>query len=705
MQFDSFNKINYDLIKEKLNNAKVVRLSKKQPSYIDISASFDTETTSTYMNDEKFAFMYVWQFGIDGYYCYGRTWGQFLVFCSRLKQLVNLSDDKRLIIYIHNLSFEFQFFRKYFKWSDVFATDKREPIKALTTLGIEFRDSLILSGYKLENVAKNLTSHKVKKLVGDLDYSKIRNKLTTFTKEELGYMLNDVVILVDYIDEQREQYGNIAKIPLTNTGRVRQLARKNCYSHGYLKYREIMDILTLDDKTYTELKEAFAGGFTHANPDKVGKTFNNVSSIDFTSSYPTVMISEKYPMSKAFNWVYTNMNDFLDLCKKRLVIFQVEFTNLIAKENYSFDNYLSKSRGFKDQCELIVENNGRVYSARKFTQVMTNIDFEIVRKMYDWDNIKISRVKYFYKHYLPTPIIETIVDLYKKKTTLKGVTGKTSEYMHAKGMLNSMYGMSVTDIVRDQTIYTASNGWGQEPADVKEQIKTYNEKRNRVLFYAWGVFVTAYARRNLFTGILSVKDDYIYSDTDSIKMLNYDKHKNYVENYNKEIRAKLSEALFYHNLPKDSLEPKTVKGVKKPLGVWDFEGTYKKFKTLGAKKYIYEDENGELETTIAGLPKKNGKAYLLKISNNDMNKVFENFNPSFSVPKEFTGKLLSTYIDEEKSFLVKDYQGHVTRETALSSTHLEPTSFTINFSETFANFLQSIGNGTFIKDKYKDLGA
>src|SRR5699024_3867762 len=116
MQFDSFNKINYDLIKEKLNNAKVVRLNKKQPSYIVISASFDTETTSTYINDEKFAFMYVWQFGIAGYYCYGRTWGQFLVFCRRSQQIADLSDDKRLIIYIHNLSFEFQFFRKYFKW-------------------------------------------------------------------------------------------------------------------------------------------------------------------------------------------------------------------------------------------------------------------------------------------------------------------------------------------------------------------------------------------------------------------------------------------------------------------------------------------------------------------------------------------------------------------------------------------------------------
>src|SRR5699024_12481922 len=114
-------------------------------------------------------------------------------------------------------------------------------------------------------------------------------------------------------------------------------------------------------------------------------------------------------MSKDFEWDFSNMNYFLDLCKKRLVIFQVEFTNLIAKENYIFDNYLSKSRGFKDQCELIVENNGRVYSVRKFIQVMTNKDFEIVQEMYECDNINITRVKYFHKHYLSTPIIETIV--------------------------------------------------------------------------------------------------------------------------------------------------------------------------------------------------------------------------------------------------------------------------------------------------------
>lgn len=701
MQFDDFLNIKWDLLKQKLNKAEAVRSSKKQPLYLNISSAFDTETTSMYQGKEKFAFMYVWQFALDGYYCYGRTWEQFLTLCIFLQKYGKLNKDRRLIIYIHNLSFEFQFFRKYFKWVDVFATDKREPIKALTSFGIEFRDSLILSGYKLETLAKTLTNHKVKKLVGDLDYTKIRNKLTTFTEKEKGYMQHDVVILNDYEDEQREQYGNVSKIPLTNTGRVRALARSNCFK-DFRKYHEIMNILQLDAETYKELKQAFAGGFTHANPHRVGKTYKNVTSIDFTSSYPTVMIAEKYPMSRAFNYTYKGYNDFLKLCKKYLVIFQVEFKNLVTKEGYDFDNYLSKSRGFKDKCKMIVENNGRVWSARKFTTVMTNIDFNIVRKVYEWDAIKITRVKYFYKHYLPQPFVKTIVELYRAKTKLKGIPSKHAFYMHSKGMLNSTYGCSVTDIVRDVISYT--DEWKKEPADVQKQIADYNKNRNRFLFFAWGVFVTAYARANLWSGLLSIKDDYLYSDTDSIKFLNWNKHKKYVYDYNQKIQKKLETALFYQHLPKDSLKPKTVKGVVKPLGVWDNEGTYDLFKTLGAKKYIFY-MNGQLETTIAGLPKKSGHDYLLKISHNDINEVFKNFNTTFSVPAKYTGKLLSTYIDEPKSFLVKDYQGHVIRETALSATHLEPTSFTINFSEVFKEFLQSIGNGTFIKTRYKNYGA
>ena len=55
-----------------------------------------------------------------------------------------------------------------------------------------------------------------------------------------------------------------------------------------------MKSLTISSaKEYQELKQAFAGGFTHANPHHVGKVFRNVGSIDFTSSYPTVMMNKE----------------------------------------------------------------------------------------------------------------------------------------------------------------------------------------------------------------------------------------------------------------------------------------------------------------------------------------------------------------------------------------------------------------------------
>lgn len=275
-------------------------------------------------------------------------------------------------------------------------------------------------------------------MIGDLDYSLIRNSKTKFTEKEKGYMLNDVRILIAYIDEQREQYGDIAHIPLTNTGRVRDLVRKKCFGSDYksrMKYLSAIQNLNLTVDDYNELKQAFAGGFTHANPNHVGKTLHNVQSIDFTSSYPTVMISEQYPNSSAQDYEFKNFKDFEKLLDTKLVIFEVEFKNIVS--SIDFDNYISKSRCYGYYG--LVENNGRVFSADTLKTTITNIDFDIIRQVYTWEDIKISHVKWFYKHYLPKPIIESIIELYQKKTTLKGVAGKEAEYMHAKGMLNSVY--------------------------------------------------------------------------------------------------------------------------------------------------------------------------------------------------------------------------------------------------------------------------
>ena len=693
MQFDNFNNIQWDTIHKKLSNAKFITIkeNKEDVQYLDLSLSFDTETTSTYIEPngikEKFAFMYVWQFGIDGYYCYGRTWEEFIHLCKFIQSSLNLNDEKRVIIFIHNLSFEFQFFRKYFDWLNVFATRSRNPIKALTSYGIEFRDSLILSGYKLANVAKNLTSHKIPKMVGDLDYSLVRTKDTTFSEKELGYMLNDVRILIAYIDEQREEYGDITKIPLTNTGRVRRFVRNECFKeksyHGKIKAQTIKD-----EQEYLTLKQAFAGGFTHANPNHVGKKYHNIASFDFTSSYPTVMIAEQYPCSKAIPQKWVNWERFNEINEKALQIFTVEFTGLQTK--VYFDNYISKNKCLDVKGEI--ENNGRIFSADYLKIIITSVDWDIIKQVYSWKTVKIFNQIAYYKDYLPKPIIQSILHFYKKKTTLKHVKGKEAEYMHGKGMLNSCYGMAVTDIVHDEEIYSGDQ-WSEQPADGQKEIDNYNKSYNRFLYYPWGVFVTAYARHNLWSGILEFKDDYIYSDTDSIKAKNYKNHMKYIEEYNQEITNKLEKCLDHYGIDKSELAPLDVDGIPHPLGLWDFEGVYKTFKTLGAKRYIVETSKGKLEITIAGLPKNKGRDYLLKISNNDMNKVFQNFTDKMKVPENDSGKMTAYYDDEEKSAIIKDYQGHYTKVTSRSSVHLSKASFEMTLASKFIKLLEMLADG------------
>lgn len=676
----------------------------KKNQYINIESGFDIETTSHKIEETKVAFMYIWQFGI-GYgnpVYYGRTWEEFIHLCEILRDHFELGAGKVLPVYVHNLGYEFQFMRKHFKHWDVFAVAERKPIKALALdYGIEFRDSYILSGYSLANTAKNLTKHNVIKMVGDLDYSLIRHQKTPLTAEEIGYCRNDIEIILAYINEEISHCGNVAKIPMTNTGRVRTYVRNNCYYRKadgtkagkgqYFRYRQIMEDLTIDVPTYVQLKTAFMGGFTHANANHSGKLLENVSSIDFTSSYPAVMVSEKFPMSRfrdAEN--IETLQDFENYCRLYAVVFNGRFTNI--RPRISQENYISESK-----CRNIrgaVINNGRINSAESITTTLTEIDYEIMSQCYEWDDLEIKDVKFAYKGYLPKAIIQSILNLYQNKTELKDVEGFEVEYLLSKGMLNSIYGMSVTDIIKDQSTYT--DEWGVDRVDVEEEIEDYNESKNRFLYYAWGIWVTAYARRNLWTGIIAVGNDYVYSDTDSLKILNYEKHLPYIEWYDSTIISKMRAMCRELRIDEKLLNPKTKEGVEKMLGIWDFEGTYSHFKTLGAKRYL-TNENGRLTLTVAGLSKQNGIAHLLEESKGDVLEVFERFTDSLYIPSSKTGKMTHTYIDDDYKFQITDYLGQVADVETLSGVHLENCDFTLSIATQYREFMQNLASGYIYK--------
>ena len=670
-------------------------IKSKDKIYYNLAMSFDIETSSfyedkngvIYTNDdyrklkntvkaEKKAIMYIWQFAIEDNVIIGRTWNDFLYFCKKLYDFLNLK-ERYIVVYVHNLSYEFQFICKWFNWIDIFADSERKPIKATTDTHFIFKCSYRLSGYSLEVLANNLKSHNIKKMVGDLDYNLIRNSKTPISKEELKYCENDVLIITSYIDEQINEFGNIEKIPLTQTGKVRRYVRKQCFQNK--EYQYFIKELTIEKPEYMLLKNAFMGGFTHCNAMYTNKICQNVTSYDFTSSYPTVLISEKYPMSKGKEVYITTETELLNLIKNYCVLVDLQFTNI--KTSFMYEQIISYSKCRNVKNPLI--NNGRIVQAETLTITCTDVDFLNIRDFYKWDSMKIGLCYIYKKDYLPKEFIKTILHLYKSKTELKGVDGKEVEYLHSKELLNSLYGMCVTSIVHDTVNFNGAE-WTTENGNLEEELKNYNTDKNRFLFYHWGVWCTAYARNNLYTGIKECKDDYIYSDTDSIKIFNADKHKMYFQKYNKWIVQKLEKCLKYHNIPLDYISPKTIKGETKTLGIWDFDGFYTDFKTLGAKRYIYRKDN-KISITVCGLSKKSGKEFI-----ENQQKPFLFFNDGMFVDCEHTGKMTHTYIDREIENIITDYLGNTAYYHEKSFIHLEKTDYLLSLSDMYIKYFMGV---------------
>lgn len=146
----------------------------------------------------------------------------------------------------------------------------------------------------------------------------------------------------------------------------------------------------------------------------------------------------------------------------------------------------------------------------------------------------------------------------------------------------------------------------------------------------------------------------------------------------------------YYGINYEELLPKTIKGIEKPLGVWDWEtkdNIYKKFKTLGAKRYmVYQGD--ELSITVSGVNKKQAVPYLREQYTID--DCFENFNDGLVIPEEFTGKLTHYYIDKEYKGTITDYKGVTTDYDSLSGIFLEPTAYNFDIQADYINFLKGM---------------
>ena len=440
--------------------------------------------------------------------------------------------------------------------------------------------------------------------------------------------------------------------------------------------------MRLSPQAYIAVQEAFAGGATHANPYTVGLALIGVGSNDLTSAYPSKQCLEYFPMSTPK--LVTPPPDEAELVnytEKFCCVIRAAFTNLNAK--IFWENPLSSSKCYP---EVYVQrtariNNGRIVSCHYLETTITELDYHTLLDFYTWDRMDILELWIYRRGYMPTPFIRGVLDLYEKKTVLKGDKEHALEYMISKNMLNACYGMTVTNIIRP--ILTYDNNMGflvPEAPNLVDEIEKYNKKYNRFLYYPWGVWVTAHVRRTLYRTILAVGADYVYSDTDSVKCLNQEAHKKVFERYNDFIMEAIQKAVDRTRIPYEKFSPTNAKGRSFPIGQWEFEGTYDRFKTLGRKRYLV-DESGKLAITVAGLNKG-----AVKYINRDGN-AFEEFRDGMEIPAEYAKRNILVPIDVEKTFKGRDYLGNYFEITPKSGAHISPSDYKMSLSEDFRRYL------------------
>lgn len=625
--------------------------------YMAIPIAFDIETSRVEGMDHAVLYHWQLQIGPDSQTVHGRDWESFdqliKLFLSALK------GRETVVIYVHNLSYEWQFLRTIYPFSqdEVFAVQPRKILKAtMYDRRIEFRCSYLLTNEGLGSWTKKMEVEHPKLDSEEYQHNLIRYPWTDLSEQELQYCRHDVLGLVEALIVQMNRDGDtLATIPLTSTGYVRRDAKHSLRLYS----RWAMLALQPDERLYRLLHTAFAGGNTHANRWYAGDILENVYSYDRSSSYPDVVVNDKFPMSPFKPWLELTTRELRRLRRldRALLIF-ARFENirlrdpLIGCPPISF----SKTTGCGNKCL----DNGRILWADWCELAFTDVDLRIYEDAYTWDNIVILQAYHARYDYLPVQLRMLAIDYYVRKTTLKGVDGKEQDYNLAKALLNAIFGMMAQDPCKQDSLF---NGVDFEPGPEDLPTKLAKNKGRAFLSYSWGIFVTALARYRLWEAIRAADSQeggytFVYCDTDSVKTTQpLDLSK-----YNAERIAASKANGAYADDPS---------GTTHYMGVFEYEGCYTSFATLGAKKYAYEDKKG-LHCTIAGVNKRHGADEL---------GALENFKPGFIFRR--AGGLESKYNDVvDETVIVDGHELHIG-----PNVFLKPSEYTLGITREYDDIL------------------
>ena len=351
-------------------------------SYNDVIIAADTETSKKKKNDVEYDkrgkkhivaypnHVVLWTVSVRVYGCnivtlYGRKPSDMVRCLARIHRTMN---GDKTIIYFHNWPYDYVYLRRFMfkKWGFPDKALNIKPHYPLFTYfknGIMIKDSLALAQRGLEKWSTDLDIEH-KKLVGQYNYNLIRSQFDNIPDDEIKYAEYDTVGLCECIDKTMEALNKrIYSIPYTATGIVREMVRKEGHKHNG---NDTFLRRALSFEQYLKALKVYHGGYTHGNRHKIGQIIKmppgkTVKCFDFASSYPFVLLSEKYPDTKFkptsnrdVAFILKNADSYAYMFKLVIVNYRIKSDNVVMPP-------ISLSK-----CEKIVNpvcDNGRVLSA------------------------------------------------------------------------------------------------------------------------------------------------------------------------------------------------------------------------------------------------------------------------------------------------------------------------------------------------------
>lgn len=527
----------------------------------------DFETTT----DEKDCRVWAYalcEIGHPENFIYGNSIDDFIKFCQNKKE--------NYVLYFHNLKFDGEYIFSYLLSNGYTCIkDKKErKDKTFTTLisdtgqfysieiyfeiknekhvnKVTIYDSLKILNFSVDQIAKDFNLP-IRKL--ELDYTTFREKGHILTEHEIEYIRNDVEIMARALQIMFDE--NLTKMTIGSDALANYKEKNKNFNKYFHKLPYEID---------KDIRRSYKGGFTFLNECYKEKETGAGMVLDVNSLYPSVMKYEKLPYGEPIFFDGEYKKDLLYplYVQTFSCIFEVKegmIPTIQIKNNLSFlpNEYVKSSDG-----DIV-------------TLTLTNIDFELFLQHY---NI-IGDITYHggWKFKGITGLFSNYIDYWSEQKIQAKKNKNDALYKISKLMLNSLYGkFGLNPDIRSKYPYIDEEGI--------VRYKMYEKEIRDSIYIPIASFITSYARRKTITTSQAIKqytlekykkDYYIYSDTDSIHLLDMNE---------KELASFVD-----------------IDDYK--LGAWKIESKFQKGKYLRQKCYIELGFDNKLNVTIAGLPKK-----------------------------------------------------------------------------------------------------